>query len=200
MSTIRDGQLRLTLVSHAATAAMRRGQMPDDDLPDQRGLDDARGWPGRDDLPAGAKVFTSPAPCAIATAQALGLQGEICPALAEMDLGRWRGQRLNALAQDEPEALQAWLSDPDMDAHGGESFSALLRRVGAWMDALAGGEVVAVTHAPVMRAALLHALAAPPSSFRHVEIAPLSVLRLAHGPRGWTWSPAPQPSAASSSP
>ena len=46
--------------------------------------------------------------------------------------------------------------------------------------------VVAVTHVSVMRAAIVYALQAEPRSFWHIDIAPLSLVRLSgHGGR-WT--------------
>ena len=46
--------------------------------------------------------------------------------------------------------------------------------------------MVAVTHASVMRAAIVCALQAEPRSFWHIDIAPLSLVRLS-GHRGrWT--------------
>jgi len=86
--------------------------------------------------------------------------------------------------------LQDWLSNADMDSHGGESFSELSQRVSSWMDSLsAKGEVVAITHASIMRAAIIHALGCSVSSFRHIEIGPLTVVRLVRSRKGWIWSP-----------
>jgi len=190
MSSIIEESLRLTLVSHAATAAMRRGQLPDGDDLDRRGVDAVQSWPGRSLLPKTPSVFVSPVPCAISTARALGLDGRQEEALAEMDFGRWRGCQFKDLAESQPAALQDWLSNADMDSHGGESFSRLSQRVSSWMDSLsAKDEVVAITHASVIRAAIIHALGCPVSSFRHIEISPLAMVRLVRSRRGWIWSP-----------
>ncbi|AXL50421.1 phosphoglycerate mutase [Paraburkholderia caffeinilytica] len=50
--------------------------------------------------------------------------------------------------------------------------------------------VAAVTHAPVIRAAIVHALGVPPAVFPRIEIAPLSMVELRRSRRGWTWWPA----------
>ncbi|MDI7047409.1 histidine phosphatase family protein, partial [Escherichia coli] len=50
--------------------------------------------------------------------------------------------------------------------------------------------VVAVTHAPVIRAAIVHALGASPAIFSRIEIAPLSMIELRRSRRGWIWWPA----------
>ncbi len=195
-------QTRLLLISHAATAAMRSGRFPADDPLDARGLAEVAAWrehltPGLDE-PA---IFTSPAACARDTAQALGFGTEtnahMEPALADADPGRWRGRRLADIANEEPEALAAWTRDPDAAPPGGESFSAVLARVGGGLDALPvasrsdPGEIVAITHAAVIRAAIIHALGASPASFTRIEIASLSIVEVRRSIRGgWTWWPA----------
>jgi broad specificity phosphatase PhoE len=187
--------LRLLLLSHAATAAMRRGAFPDDDPLDERGFAAAQAWRGH--LPASpdAAIFSSPASCARETARALDLPARVAAELADIDHGRWRGQRLADIAADEAQALAAWLGDPDAAPHGGESFAAAASRVGAWLDGLDGAleTVVAVTHAAIVRAAVIHALRAPPASFLHIEIAPLAVVELRRSDRGWVWLPTVSP-------
>jgi broad specificity phosphatase PhoE len=192
-------QTRLRLISHAATAAMRSGTFPSADDPlDARGLAGIAAWRERPTLTGDAttKVFCSPALCARNTADALGFQAEVAAALADADYGQWRGRRLSEIATETPEALAAWTRDPDAAPPEGESFRAVLTRTGAWLDAFATagnahhGDVIAVTHALVIRAAIIHTLAASPAMFTRIDIAPLSVveLRLSAG-GGWTWWP-----------
>ena len=52
------------------------------------------------------------------------------------------------------------MTDPDAAPHGGESLTALLARVAAWLDEQAAldGTAVAVTHGGVVKAAVVHAL------------------------------------------
>ena len=50
----------------------------------------------------------------------------------------------------------------------------MLARVAAWMDALGDGRFVIVTHAAVVRAAIVHALGAPPHAGLRIDLAPLS--------------------------
>lgn len=193
---------RLLLISHAATAAMRSGTFPAEDPLDARGVAEAEeaavAWREKLSLNADAVAFASPAACARNTARALGLAPNIAQALAEMDHGRWRGLRLADVAVDEPDALVAWGRDPNAAAHGGELFSSVLTRVGVWLDALEGevresreetGVIFAVTHASIVRAAIMHTLNAPSGSFSHIEIPPLSVVELQHSARGWRWWP-----------
>ena len=48
------------------------------------------------------------------------------------------------------------------------------------------GRVVAVTHPAVIRAAIVHALGAPPASLWRIDVEPLSLTRLHHGSGGWS--------------
>ncbi len=218
--------MRVMLISHAATAAMREGRFPADwrsvsgaarytgfqaepvpvhesasgDVPGWvAGIDpyihpegdelDARGraevesarmrlldaWPGR----AHGVVLTSPAPCAVESARVLGLGASVTDALADIDYGRWHGISLKALASEEPDALAAWCRDPAAAAHGGESFGDVVARVGGWLESLAGpADVIAVTHATILRAAIVYVLDAPLMAFTRIDIAPLTAIEL----------------------
>lgn len=192
------------LLSHAATAAMRRGAFPADDALDARGIAATAAWPRRGQVAAlleaapAARVLCSPARCAQDTAQALALTlapalapalaAAVEPALADVDYGRWRGLELAQVAANEPAPLAAWLGDAQAAPHSGESFGAAVRRVGAWLDAIGDGDhaILAITHAAVVRAAIVHALGAPPSAFFRIEIAPLALVELRRARHGWT--------------
>jgi broad specificity phosphatase PhoE len=120
----------------------------------------------------------------------LKLDATIEPLLRECDYGRWTGRLLADLQAEEPQALAEWLQTPDSAPHGGESVQDLLTRVARWLDAQNGtsGLTVVVTHASVIRAAIVHAIEAGPRSFWRIDVAPLSVTRLS-GDRGrWTLS------------
>ena len=153
---------RLTLICHGATAATRSGAFPVDEPLEDR---------------------------ALARAAALGLDAAEEPALRDVDHGRWAGRRLEEVQATEPQAVIAWLSDPDAAPHGGESLFEMLRRAAAWLDERAGdgGHGIAVTHAAVIRAAILHVLEAPTSAFWRLDIAPLGVTALSHDGRRWAW-------------
>jgi broad specificity phosphatase PhoE len=194
--------LRLLLISHAPTAAMRAGRFPADDPLDARGLADAQAAQARlshlSHLAAfnEAPAFVSPAACARDTASALGLNAKVDAALADIDYGNWTGRRLADLAAQTPIDLTAWMHDPDAAPHGGESFGQAVKRIGEWLDTLDvaqsnARDVIAVTHAAIIRAAVIHALAASSAIFPRIEIAPLTVVELHRSQqRGWTWWPA----------
>jgi broad specificity phosphatase PhoE len=193
--------LRLLLISHAATAAQRAGRFPVDDDPlDARGIGETEAVRARIAIPDDAVAFVSPAVCARETASALGLAATVDQSLADVNHGRWRGRKLIEVANEAPHELAAWTRDPDAAPPEGESFATLVVRVGAWLDALhvAAADqpsshprnVVALTHAPLLRAAIVYALGASPGVFPRIEIAPLSLVELRRSTRGWTWWPA----------
>lgn len=185
--------IRLLLVSHASTAAMRAGRFSADESLDERGLAEATAARERLSIARDATAFVSPAPCARETASALGLAATVAPELADIDYGQWHGRRLADLAVEAPQDLAAWTRDPDALVHDGESFSQLVKRIGRWLDGPGDARnVVGVTHAPVIRAAIVHALGASPAVFPRIEIAPLSVVELRRSQRGWAWWPTRQ--------
>ncbi|MBN3787076.1 histidine phosphatase family protein, partial [Burkholderia sp. Ac-20353] len=133
-----------------------------------------------------ATVLCGPARCARQTADALALHARVEPALADIDYGRWCGRRLADVARDAPGDLHAWITDPSASPHGGDSFDALRCRIGAWLDRLPStGDVIAITSAPAIRAALAHASRAASESAWRTDVAPLSVVKLSRDARQW---------------
>ena len=179
----------LRLIAHASTRAMRTGAFPDDDPLDTRGLAEAAALRGRWAGTAGALLLCSPACCARQTADALGLHVDIDDALRDIDYGNWRGQRLHDLARDLPDELDAWIADPSASPHGGESFEAAMHRVGTWLNGLRQDrDIVAITHAPIVRAAVAHVLRMDSKAAARIDVAPLSCTTLVASPNGWTLS------------
>jgi broad specificity phosphatase PhoE len=177
---------RLTLVCHAPTAATARAAFPDDEPLDERG----RGWAaevGGDRFTRAGLALHAPAPACRQTATALGLSARPEPALRDWDLGRWRGRTLDQVSAAEPDAVGAWLSEPDAAPHGGEPLTDLLARVAEWLTAApAEGLIVAVTHPAVVRAAVVGALGAPATAFWRIDLAPLTATELRGRPGRWT--------------
>ncbi len=185
---------RLLLVSQAATPAMREGRFPGvqpDGMPlDSRGEAEAAAVREQLTWREAHRALSSSAAAARDTARALGLDAASEAALADIDYGRWHGRALKDLAREEPDALAAWCRDPDAAPHGGESFSGLVRRVAQWLDGLEEeADLIAISHAAVLRAALIHVLDAPLVSFSRIEIVPLAVIELRRSGRGWAWWP-----------
>ncbi|AIO35734.1 histidine phosphatase super family protein [Burkholderia cenocepacia] len=176
----------LRLIAHASTRAMRTGTFPDDDPLDARGLAEAAAHRERRAGIADARVLCSPARCARQTADALGLHPDIDAMLREVDYGRWRGRRLQDLGRDCPNELRAWIRDPSASPHGGESFDEAMRRAGAWLNRLPHErDIVAITHATVVRAVIANVLRADARTVSGIDIAPLSCTTFARTPEGW---------------
>lgn len=178
----------LRLIAHASTRALRTGTFPDDDPLDAHGLADAVALHDRwtDIASSRVLVLCSPARCAVQTADALGLHADIDDALRDIDYRNWRGKRLHDLARDLPDELGAWIGDPLASPHGGESFDAAMRRVSAWLNALQHGrDIIAITHAPIVRAAVAHAMRLDPVAATRIDVAPLSCTSFAASPHGW---------------
>lgn len=182
--------VRITLVA-AARSSSRLAERFDDDRP----LDQA-GW-HEVQLAAHALVplsaaelrYCSPTARSRATGDALGFAPMAQPALRDCDMGRWRGFTLAEVTAREPAAVDAWLSDPRSAPHGGEPLLAFISRIGSWLDtrpAADCGAIVAVAEPAVVRAALLYALKAPPSSYWNVDVRPLSTVTLAGMSGRWS--------------
>jgi broad specificity phosphatase PhoE len=176
---------RLTLICHAATAATRAAAFPADE-----GIEPAA--PARVAALAPRigrvdRAFVSPGRAARETATALGLAAAPEPALRDCDYGRWAGRRLADVQAEDAPGIAAWLADATAAPHGGESLAAVIRRVAEWLGTRVAdrGHTVAVTHAPVMRAAIMAVLDAPAPAFWRIDVAPLAIIELGSDGRRW---------------
>ena len=175
------------MVRHAPTATTRAFALPADEPLDERGRSAAATLaPG---LPSGYDVLSSPARRCLETVECAGLAtATVDPALAECDFGSWAGRTLDELVATDADAVHAWMTEPGAAPHGGESLTVFAARVARWLDEQAEqhGSAVAITHAGVVKAAVVHALGAPIEAFWRIDVAPLSQTELhAHDGR-WT--------------
>lgn len=177
---------RLKLLCHASTLAVRKAGFPADEPLDDQARTKLPGL--RHNLHHADRCFTSPSLRARQTAEALKLDATVEPLLRECDYGRWTGRSLADVETGEPEALAEWLRAPDAAPHGGESVQDLLARTAQWLDMQSGasGLTVVVTHASIIRAAIIHAIEAGPRSFWRIDVAPLSLTRLSGAHGRWT--------------
>jgi broad specificity phosphatase PhoE len=178
--------IRLKLICHASTSAVRASAFPSDEPLDPHGRRKLEGLPHG--LLRADRYLTSPALRARQTAEALCLDATSERMLRDCDFGRWTGHSLDEVQAQEPEAVAEWLRNPGASPHGGESLLGLMERVATWLDAqrATSGVTVAVTHASVIRAAILHAIEAGPRSFWRIDVAPLSLTRLSGDAGRWT--------------
>lgn len=176
---------RFSWVCHGSTEANRKSRFPADEPLEARSIEQARRLAGH--FGPVDRVWTSPALRARETAAALGLQAAVEPALRECGYGRWQGREIAALHAEAPEALGQWMTDDNAAPHGGEALSAVLARVGGWMAGRAGdgGHTVVVTHATVIRAAIVNVLRAPFPAFWAVDIEPLGMVEMTGDGRRW---------------
>lgn len=151
--------MRLALLRHGHTAWNRAGRLQgrvDEPLDDE-----ARLHLSRLRLPAqfrSAHLVSSPLARAVETARIVGGQEPtIEPALMEMDLGAFEGQRGVDLIEDPDSGYRhvehwGW----DFRPPGGETPQLVWQRLEPWLGALRGS-TVAVTHIVVMRVILARA-------------------------------------------
>ena len=140
---------------------------------------------------APAAIFTSPQPrareTAEAIAQACGAQPQVAEALDEIDFGEWTGR---AFADLDPDPhWQAWNAHRAvMRAPGGEAMHEAQARLMRWIAGLPAAHphatVVAVSHADVIKAAVLAVLDLTLDAHHRIEVAPASVSTLALWPGG----------------
>ncbi|BBH48790.1 histidine phosphatase family protein [Pseudomonas sp. KU43P] len=167
--------ISLTLISHAATEAQRLGRFH----AEADGVLAAAIEPLA--LAKDTSVLRGPELRATQTASLLGSQATVEPALRDCDVGRWEGLSLKVLQREEPDLLQAWLSDPESAPHGGESVADVCRRVAGWLDGFnEPGHWLAVTHPMIVRAAMMHVLQSPLAAFHRIDVQPLAQLHLSH--------------------
>ena len=176
---------RLTLISHAATLAVKRASFPLDEpvIGEELQKIATFGWTA----PRAQQVCSGPETRVQQTAEALGLDWTVASEIADVNYGIWSGKGIEEVHALDPIGLAAWLTDVEAAPHGGESFRQVIERIGNWMENQThAGHTLAVTHPAVVRAAILYAMQAPPSSFWRLEIAPLSITDLRYNGRLWT--------------
>lgn len=174
----------LTLLCHAATRSIREGAFSTPDEPlDAGGFQKLARYkmPG----PRPERMLTSPALAARQTADAVLASADVEPAIQDMDWGGWRGRTLGELHETDEGALSVWLSNPAGGTPGGETMEHVMTRVAGWLEkqARSDARIVAVTHAPIIRAVIALALEVPASASFNTDIAPLSATSLSFNRR-----------------
>ena len=178
--------IQLTLFSQATTSATRLAAFSSNDPLDAAGLEAAQRAAAT--IRRVDAAWSSPAPASRETAAALGLIAHEEPALREIDYGGWAGRAMDEVSQTDPAGFAAWLSDPFSAPHGGESIDRAVARTAQWMNSLdqEAARVVAVSHASIIRAAIVSALDAPLTAFWRIDVPPLCRASLQRRGRVWT--------------
>lgn len=123
------------------------------------------------------KVLVSPMVRAKQSLACLGLEGEVEPALREIDFGAFGGLRFEKLLNDDPALVDRWMREGDRFRFpDGESIEDVYRRTDALLDTLVaqGENVLLVTHDHVIRC-LLCTLLGNREDFYRFQIANSSV-------------------------
>jgi len=177
----------MLLIRHGPTQAVREAAFGDDE-----GLETTAHARARElgpSLPSRCVAVCGPERACRETADALGLDATVAPALAACDVGKWTGRRLDDVAASDPAGLATWMSDPNAAPHGGESLAVFSDRIIDWLETATitgDGFFVAVVDAGAVKASVVHALGAPANGFWRVDVSPLTVTEL-HGHQGrWT--------------
>jgi broad specificity phosphatase PhoE len=176
---------RITFISHAPTAAVRRSAFPLDESIELSEAEKLKsiGW----DPPRVRRVYVAPEQRTKETARILGLDPILCTELMDLSYGSWRGKSLDEVQSVDPDGISLWLIDRDAAPHGGESIASLLARIERWLAGQHGsGHIIAVTHPAVIRAAVVLTLQAPAQSFWRIDIPPASITDLRSS--GHVWS------------
>lgn len=166
---------RLTLICHARTVSQKLARFPTNEPVEENAVA-SDSLAARFGLPH--RLICGPELRARQTARWFGDDVQVDEALRDCDWGRWQGQSIKDLQRDEPDALQAWLENPGVAPHGGESVAQLGERMAAWLAALqtTSGHVVAVTHPFIIRAALMQVMQG--QAFHSIDVEPLAVVEL----------------------
>jgi ribonuclease H / adenosylcobalamin/alpha-ribazole phosphatase len=116
---------------------------------------------------------------AAAVATTLELPVGVEDGLAEAAFGDWDGQTFGEVQERWPNELAAWLDSADVAPPGGESFTAVSRRVRQARDRLVsahtGSTVLAVTHVTPIKLLVCMALGAPIEAMYRMEMRPASL-------------------------
>ncbi|MCX4616926.1 histidine phosphatase family protein [Streptomyces mirabilis] len=182
--------VRLTFMC-ATAGDTSRNAVFGDGLLSEHGLHEARLVGAA--LPPYSLAIRAPSTRCGQIADALGLNATHEPALRDFDYGTWRGRTVGEVTAYDPYGYGAWLTDPDAAPHGGESVRQLCRRTAGWLSRVppGTGDALAITEPAIIRAALVHALSAPPTAFWHFDVPPLSAVSLTL--RGDHWNVRPGP-------
>jgi broad specificity phosphatase PhoE len=178
--------MKLLLIRHGVSVSTRRAAFSLDEPLDEAGARQAAGLSSS--LPARIdRWLSSPALAARQTAEAAGVEPEVDSSLSECDFGLWAGSTLPEIEASDPDGLRSWFEDAEATPHKGESIAGLVDRVRRWLDRIrrTTGTTAAITHAGVVRAAVVVALDAPLAAFWRIDVAPLSLTELHTTEDGW---------------
>lgn len=177
------------LIRHGHTRATEEGRLyTDPDAPlTENGRAQAQALAGwlpeqRPDL-----LLTSPSRRVRSTADiiaaALGVEPVVIDGLNEWKVGDWEGRTYLDIKKSEPELYGRWSADPIHNAPpGGESIAEMAGRVkrslGEMIARFEGTRLALVTHAGIIRGAIVEALGIPVENFWRISVPVGTVTRV----------------------
>lgn len=175
----------LTLVCSGITLRMRKAGFPLDEPLERRSIELARLLAQH--LPKADRVLVAPSLRAQQTAHFMGLRATVHHSLRDQNYGKWEGKMPDEVEVVQPGSLAAWRADPAYSPGGGEPLTEVATRTAGFLDSMqsAGGQLIAVTHPAVVRAAMTHILAVPLTSYWRIDTPPLSLIRLYSDSTRW---------------
>ncbi len=115
-------------------------------------------------------------------ADALGLEVSVEDGFRESGFGEWDELTFDEVRERWPDELEAWLADPGVAPHGGESAREVARRVEHAKDAtvarFAGRTIVVVTHVTPITTLVRLALDAPEHAVWRMRLQPASMTEI----------------------
>ena len=179
--------MKIHIVRHASTEynTKRRWQGRIDLPLDENGIRQARKLAIRFASVLVDRIYSSPLRRARQTAEEIarvhGLKVEILNDLIESDLSLWKGLPADEVKRRFENEYREWATNPDAKINGVENVRSVYERTKRVLERiydLGGEEVVIVTHAIVIRAAVCYAMKMPLESFREFIVHNASITTL----------------------
>lgn len=132
-------------------------------------------------------LLSAPETAAQATAAMLDFVSVTCPAVRDIDYGRWRGSTFESVLKTDPDELAEWLQNPAAAPHGGESLAMAAHRVTTWMaqEKDAGGHRLVITHGMIVKLAMASILDAPLTAVSRIDLPFLALVNFRSDGRRW---------------
>ncbi len=176
--------MKIHIIRHASTKynTMRRWQGRIDLPLDEIGIRQAQALALRFASIPVDRIYSSPLKRARQTAEEIakvhGLEVEVVEDLIESDLSLWEGLPADKVKKEFKKEYKEWATNPDAEIEGVESVRSVYERTKRALERiyeLGGEEIVVVTHAIVVRAAVCYVMKMPLESFREFVVHNASV-------------------------
>ncbi len=176
--------MKIHIIRHASTKynTMRRWQGRIDLPLDEIGIRQAQALALRFASVPVDRIYSSPLKRAQKTAEEIakvhGLKVEVVEDLIESDLSLWEGLPADKVKREFKKEYEEWATNPDAEIEGVESVRSVYERTKRALERiyeLGGEEIIVVTHAIVVRAAVCYVMKMPLESFREFVVHNASV-------------------------